>query len=157
VPERREELTTEGGLDVVAGGEALRKMVGELTASGIHVSLFIDADPRQIEATKLSGAYALEFHTGRYCHSAEAEQQLELKRLVDGAYQAASLGLHVHAGHGLTYDNVGPVAAIEDVEELNIGHFMMGEALFEGLTGVVIKMRVAMDAGRAHAKRKPVA
>ena len=148
VPERREELTTEGGLDAAGLGSALGSRVEALTAAGARVSLFIEPDPKQLRAAVALGAPVVELHTGRYCELAGAEQQAELERIRSAAALASELGLECHAGHGLTYDNVGPVAAIETVAELNIGHFLVGEAIFAGLAEAVRRMRAAMDRAR---------
>ena len=152
VPEKREERTTEGGLDAAGQHNRLQYLVGRLTDADIRVSLFIEPDPRQIEATMRLGAPVLELHVGRYAElggTQEAELRAdELRRLADAAALAAKNGIEVHAGHGLTYDNVGPVAAIPQVMELNIGHFLIGEALFVGLADSVRAMRAAMDAAR---------
>lgn len=137
VPERREELTTEGGLDVVGQSATLTPKVRTLTASGIRVSLFIDPDPAQIAAAAATGAQVVELHTGAYAHGRAGE----LERLQRAATQAADLGLEVHAGHGLTYENVGPVAAIPEIRELNIGHFLIGQAIFDGLPTVIQTMQ----------------
>ena len=148
VPEKREELTTEGGLDAAGLGSALGKRVETLAAAGIRVSLFIEPDPKQLRAAVALGAPVVELHTGRYCELAGREQEAELDRIRKAAELAAELGLECHAGHGLTYDNVGPVAAIETVAELNIGHFLVGEAIFVGLAEAVRRMRAAMDRAR---------
>ena len=148
VPEKREELTTEGGLDAAGLGSALGKRVEALAAAGIRVSLFIEPDPEQLRAAVALGAPVVELHTGRYCELAGREQEAELDRIRSAAELAAELGLECHAGHGLTYDNVGPVAAIETVAELNIGHFLVGEAIFVGLAEAVRRMRAAMDRAR---------
>ena len=148
VPERREELTTEGGLDAAGLGSALGKRVEALAAAGIRVSLFIEPDPGQLRAAVALGAPVVELHTGRYCELAGREREAELDRIRSAAELAAELGLECHAGHGLTYDNVGPVAAIETVAELNIGHFLVGEAIFVGLAEAVRRMRAAMDRAR---------
>ncbi|MDG4649035.1 pyridoxine 5'-phosphate synthase [Roseibacterium sp. SDUM158017] len=152
VPERREERTTEGGLDVAGDEARLAQFVAPLRDAGIRVSLFIAADPAQIGAAHRVGAPVIELHTGAYC-DLHAEGDLEgrareLERLIDGARRAADLGLEVHMGHGLTYDTVGPIAALPEVAELNIGHFLMGEALFVGLPEAIGTMRRAMDAAR---------
>jgi pyridoxine 5-phosphate synthase len=144
VPEKRTEVTTEGGLDVAGQDNTLRPFVAKLREAGIRVSLFVDADERQLRASAAVGADIVELHTGAY---AEGKPD-ELARLVSGAALAASLGLEVHAGHGLTYDNVSPVAAIPQVVELNIGHFIIGEAVFTGLDAVVKEFRRLMDAAR---------
>ena len=148
VPEKREEVTTEGGLDAAGQHNRLAPLVAELTAARIRVSLFIEPDPRQIDAAIRLGAPVVELHTGRYAELEGDARADELRRLADAAALAAKNGIEVHAGHGLTYDNVGPVAAIPQVRELNIGHFLVGEALFVGLGESVRAMRAAMDAAR---------
>jgi pyridoxine 5-phosphate synthase len=148
VPERREELTTEGGLDAAGLHNRLAPMVRELGAANIRVSLFIEPSPRQIEAAIALGAPVVELHTGHYCELEGEARAVELKRLVDAAALAAKNGIEVHAGHGLTYDNVAPIAAIPQLRELNIGHFLVGEAIFIGLGEAVRQMRAAMDAAR---------
>ncbi len=148
VPERREERTTEGGLDAAGQFEHLKPMVQALGSAGIRVSLFIEADPKQIEAAVRLGAPVVEFHTGAYAHAEGAARTAELKRISDGAALAAKNGIEPHAGHGLTYDNVTPVAAIPQIAELNIGHFLIGEAIFVGLEESVRQMRGLMDAAR---------
>jgi pyridoxine 5-phosphate synthase len=152
VPERREERTTEGGLEVAADQNRLARFIGPLSDAGIRVSLFIAADPDQIAAAARIGAPVVELHTGAYCdHHAEGDAEArdaELGRLLDGARRAADLGLEVHMGHGLDYETVPPVAACPEVAELNIGHFLMGEALFVGLAGSIAEMRRVMDAAR---------
>ncbi|GIL38651.1 pyridoxine 5'-phosphate synthase [Roseiterribacter gracilis] len=149
VPERREERTTEGGLDVAGQLTVLTPFVRELVDAGIRVSMFVAADPRQLEASVAAGAPVVELHTGAY---AEAEDPTdELARLIEGARFAASIGLEVHAGHGLSYDNVGRVAAIPELHELNIGHFLIGAALFEGLDASVRQMKALMRAAREQA------
>ena len=148
VPEKRNEVTTEGGLDVVKGGKKLAKIVNQLAATGIRVSLFINPDAAQVLAAWTSGAAAIELHTGTYANTKGAAQKRELKRLQWAAKQAHGLGLEVHAGHGLTYENVGPIAAIPEIKELNIGHFLVGEALFIGLAASVGYMRYMMDKAR---------
>ncbi len=153
VPERRAELTTEGGLDVKSGAAALGPRIAKLNAAGIQVALFIDPDPAQVEATKQVGAPALEFHTGEYCNASGRTVAKELKRLEEASAYAASLGLEVHAGHGLTVANVGPVARIPQIVELNIGHAIVAEAVFIGLEAAIRGMRDAMDAARAPAKK----
>jgi pyridoxine 5-phosphate synthase len=149
VPEKRTEVTTEGGLDVAGLHNVLAPMVARLKAVGIRVSLFVDADAHQLEAAARLGADIVELHTGAYAHGGETGDAVELARLVDGARLAHSLGLEVHAGHGLTFANVGPVAAIAEVVELNIGHFLIGQAVFDGLGPVVRRMRALMDAARS--------
>ena len=148
VPEKRREVTTEGGLDAVAGGLKLRKIVHMLTSARIRVSLFIDPDAAQITAAATASAAAIEIHTGAYCNASGGARTKELKRIQRAAKQAAALGLEVHAGHGLDYDNVGAIAAISEIVELNIGHFLIGEAVFTGLAPAVRKMRIIMDRER---------
>lgn len=148
VPEKREERTTEGGLDAAGQHNHLAPIVRELGAARIRVSLFIEPDPRQIEAALRLGAPVVELHTGRYAELAGAAQTEELRRLQEAAALATKNGIEVHAGHGLTYENVAPIAAIPQVRELNIGHFLVGEALFVGLAQSVRAMRDAMDAAR---------
>ena len=148
VPEKREERTTEGGLDAAGQHNHLASLVSDLRGASIRVSLFIEPDPRQIEAAIRLGAPVVELHTGRYAELAGEEQAVELRRLADAAALAAKNGLEVHAGHGLTYANVAPIAAIPQIRELNIGHFLVGEALFVGLGDAVREMRAAMDAAR---------
>ena len=152
VPERRQELTTEGGLDVAGQVGTLAPFVAELRRAGIHVSLFIDPEPDQIEASRKVGADAIELHSGTYCAAAAKADtpalRRELERLANGARSAARLGLEVHAGHGLDYDNVVPVASIPEIVELNIGHYLVGEALFVGLFDSVSRMRALMDGAR---------
>jgi pyridoxine 5-phosphate synthase len=148
VPERREERTTEGGLDAAGQFDHLAPIVARLSDAGIRVSLFIEADPRQIEAAVRLAAPVVEFHTGAYAHAAGAVRAAELRRIVEGAALAARNGIEPHAGHGLTYDNVLPVAAIPQVVELNIGHFLIGEAIYVGLDASVRRMRDLMDAAR---------
>ncbi|MGY2734083.1 pyridoxine 5'-phosphate synthase [Sphingomonas sp. UYP23] len=148
VPEKREEVTTEGGLDAAGRFDRLAPLVGALRDAGIRVSLFIEPDARQIDAAIRLGAPVIELHTGRYCDLAGEAQTAELRRLADAAALAAKNGVEVHAGHGLTYANVAPIAAIPQVRELNIGHFLVGEALFVGLDEAVRQMRAAMDAAR---------
>ncbi|MGC4250828.1 MAG: pyridoxine 5'-phosphate synthase [Sphingobium sp.] len=145
VPEKREERTTEGGLDAARQIEALRPIVAALGDAGVRVSLFIEPDPAQIEAAIRLGAPVVELHTGRYAELSGAERAQELRRLSDAAALAAKNGIEPHAGHGLTFDNVGPVAAIPQVAELNIGHFLIGEAIFGGLESAIREMRRQMD------------
>lgn len=153
VPERRQERTTEGGLDVVAGSASLGPIIQALSAAGIRVSLFIEPSPQQLEAAHALGAPTVELHTGRYCNAKDEAQQRELERICAAAALCEQLGLECHAGHGLTYDNVGPIAAIPSVVELNIGHFLVGEAIFCGLEATIRQMRRAMDEARAGAGR----
>lgn len=149
VPEKRAELTTEGGLDVAGNIASLRDAVARLSAAGIRVSMFIDADETQLNASKAIGAPVVELHTGTYCDAQdEAERKHELARLQRAAAHAAEIGLECHAGHGLTYENVGDVAAIPAIVELNIGHFLIGEAIFIGLPEALRRMRAVMDAAR---------
>jgi pyridoxine 5-phosphate synthase len=152
VPERREERTTEGGLDAAGGHNHLQRFVRELGDTGIRVSLFVEPDRRQLDAAKLLGAPVVELHTGAYCEAAiagDAEAtKRHLKRIQDAARHGASLGLEVHAGHGLTYSTVTPVASIPELAELNIGHFLIGEAIFVGLERSVRQMRTLMDGAR---------
>ncbi len=148
VPERREERTTERGLDVVRQEESLRAFVGGLREAGIRVALFVDPDPAQLEAAARVGAPCVELHTGTYAEAEGAERDAELARLARAARLCRELGLECHAGHGLTYDNVGPVAALPEVVELNIGHFLIGEALFRGFVEAVAEMRRLMDEAR---------
>ena len=153
VPERREERTTEGGLDVARDENRLAHFIGPLREAGSRVSIFVAADPRQVEAAARIGASVVELHTGAYCDAhaegRRADRDAELERLREMAAHAAGLGLEVHAGHGLTYADVGPVAAIPQVVELNIGHFLVGEAVFRGLPDAIAEMRRAMDEARA--------
>lgn len=149
VPERREERTTEGGLDAAGGHNHLYPIIARLNDAGIRVSLFIEPDARQIDAAIRLGAPVVELHTGRYAHLEDGtEKEAELKRLADAAALAWKNGIEPHAGHGLTFDNVVPIAAIPQLAELNIGHFLIGEAIFTGLEAAVLKMRALMDAAR---------
>ena len=150
VPEKRSEITTEGGLDVINGGSGLARTVAALGGAGIRVSLFIEADPRQLDAARALGAPVVELHTGCYCEAEPGpERQRQLERLRAAAAHAAALGLECHAGHGLAFDTVEDVAAIPTLRELNIGHFLIGEAIFVGLEAAIRRMRALMDAGRA--------
>ncbi|MCC2617786.1 pyridoxine 5'-phosphate synthase [Aestuariibacter halophilus] len=149
VPEKREELTTEGGLDVAGQFDKIRTACGRLAAEEIQVSLFIDAERGQIDAAKACGAPYIEIHTGQYAEAAsESQQQEELAKLREGIEYAASIGLNVNAGHGLHYHNVKPVAAIEQVIELNIGHAIIARAAFDGLHRAVADMRALMQEAR---------
>ena len=148
VPERREEVTTEGGLNAAGQHNHLKPLIGRLAEAGIRVSLFIEPDPRQIEAALSLGAPVVEFHTGRYAHVDGAERAAELRRVADCAALSVKNGIEPHAGHGLTFDNVAPVAAIPQLAELNIGHFLIGEAIFTGLDASVRRMRELMDEAR---------
>jgi pyridoxine 5-phosphate synthase len=149
VPERREERTTEGGLDVAGTHNAVAPVVRALSETGVRVSLFIEASSRQIETAALVGAQVVELHTGAYCDAVKAGEgdraEQILGQLADGAKLAASLGLEVHAGHGIDYDSVKPVSLIPEVVELNIGHFLIGEAIFIGLPAAIERMRALMD------------
>jgi len=148
VPEKREERTTEGGLDAAGQHNHLAPFVGRLLDAGIRVSLFIAPDPRQLEAAMTLGAPVVEFHTGEYAHAEGESRAAELKRVADMAALAAKNGIEPHAGHGLTYENVQPVAAIPQLAELNIGHYLVGEAIFVGLETAVRRMRELMDEAR---------
>jgi pyridoxine 5-phosphate synthase len=148
VPEKREERTTEGGLDAAGQFDALAPIVNALGEAGVRVSLFIEPDARQVDAAIRLNAPVVEFHTGRYAHVEGAERAEELRRIADAAALAAKNGLEPHAGHGLTFDNVGPVAAIPQLRELNIGHFLIGEAIFSGLGESIREMRRQMDLAR---------
>ena len=153
VPERREERTTEGGLDVSAGGERLARIVGALRSADIRVSLFIEPHEATIAAAKRIGADIVELHTGAYCETAMTGDARatahELDRIARAARAAAEVGLEVHAGHGLTFDTVGGVARLPQIVELNIGHFLVGEAIFVGLPVAITRMRMLMDEARA--------
>ena len=153
MPEKREEVTTEGGLDVIGNRDHLVRFAEELTAAGVRVSLFIDPDPAQLDASKALGAPVVELHTGAYCEAFwdggwSDHTKAELTRIVQAAAHAEAIGLECHAGHGLTFDTVGPVAEIQTLTELNIGHFLIGEAIFDGLETAIRKMRTAMDRAR---------
>lgn len=145
VPERREERTTESGLDVVGQEAHLREFLKPLLDAGIRVSLFVDPEPAQLEAARRVGAPCVELHTGTYCNATGEARERELRRLAEGARLCAALGLECHAGHGLDYDNVRPVAALPEVVELNIGHFLIGEAIFVGFVPAVRRMREILD------------
>ncbi|HEY0767671.1 MAG TPA: pyridoxine 5'-phosphate synthase [Steroidobacteraceae bacterium] len=149
VPERRQEITTEGGLDVAAQAVRMRAASTYLRQAGVRVALFIDPDPQQIEAAAHAGAAVVELHTGAYAEAAGATAATELERLRAGAHLAASLGLEVHAGHGLNYHNVGPVAALREIVELNIGHALIAHAVFVGLSAAVREMKALMASARA--------
>ena len=148
VPEKREERATEGGLDAAGQHNHLAPLVTRLREANIRVSLFIEPDARQIEAAMRLGAPVVEFHTGRYAHSEGVEREAELRRLTDAVALAAKNGIESHAGHGLTFDNVQPIAAIPQIAELNIGHYLIGEAIFIGLEESVRRMRALMDDAR---------
>ncbi len=152
VPERREERTTENGLDVAGTNMDLKGYAGRLLDAGIRVSLFIDPDIRQIDAAHEVGAPVVEIHTGTYCEAAAGSaRDAELERIEMAAGRATELGIECHAGHGLSFGTVGPIAAIPDMMELNIGHFLIGEAIFGGLESAIIRMRALMDNARAAA------
>ena len=152
VPEKREERTTEGGLDVVGQHNHLRPYIAELKEVGIRVSLFIEPDRAPIEMSKALGADIVELHTGSWCHAVEAgdavKAEAEFKRLKSGAAIAAAAGLEVHAGHGLDFETAEKLAIVSEFVEFNIGHFLMGEAIFVGLAQAIATMRLAMDRGR---------
>jgi len=148
VPEKREERTTEGGLDTAGQHNHLAYYVDRLGAANIRVSLFIEPDPAQVEAAIQLGAPVVEFHTGRYAHAEGEERAAELRRIADAAALAVKNGIEPHAGHGLTFDNVAPIAAIPQLAELNIGHFLVGEAIFTGFEASVARMRALMDEAR---------
>ena len=148
VPERREERTTEGGLDAHGQHNRLVPLVARLRDARVRVSLFIEPDRRQIDAALAMGAPVVELHVGRYCDLVGAAQAAELRRLAEATTYATTLGIEVHAGHGLTFDNVSAIAAIPEVAELNIGHFLIGEAIFTGLAPCINEMRRLMDAAR---------
>ncbi|MGC6511616.1 MAG: pyridoxine 5'-phosphate synthase [Parvibaculales bacterium] len=153
VPEKRQEITTEGGLDVAAEHKHLASFVEALSANGSRVSLFIDPDPVQIAVSKALGAAVVELHTGTYCEAClsgdEKRIAHELARLTEAAIMADATGLEVHAGHGLTFETVQPIARISQIKELNIGHFLIGEAIFTGLEDAIKNMRRLMDEARA--------
>ena len=148
VPEKREERTTEGGLDAAGQFEHLGRFVDQLGAAGIRVSLFIEPDAAQIDAAVRLCAPVVELHTGRYAYLPEDGREMELKRLADAAALASKNGIEPHAGHGLTFANVVPVAAVPQFAELNIGHFLVGEAIFVGLEASIRRMRELMDSAR---------
>jgi len=149
VPERRQEITTEGGLDVTAQAARVRDATTRLRQAGVRVALFIDPDARQVEAAAHAGAPVIELHTGAYAEAAGASAATELERLRAAARLGSSLGLEVHAGHGLNYRNVHPVAALREIVELNIGHALIAHALFVGLPAAVREMKALMAAARA--------
>ena len=153
VPEKREERTTEGGLDVVKDESKLANFIEPLRKKGCRVSIFIAADDTQIRAASKIGAHVVELHTGAYCdlhyEKSYQERDAELSRLKDMASFAHSLGLEVHAGHGLTYDTVTPIAELSEIVELNIGHFLIGESIFTGLKDAILRMRDLMDKARS--------
>jgi pyridoxine 5-phosphate synthase len=149
VPEKRQELTTEGGLDAAAGHHDLAPYVAKLNDAGIRVALFIDPEPAQVEAAAALGAPVVELHTGTYCVAEESHRDAELARIADAAGLAVRFGLECHAGHGLDFDTVGDIAGVPEVTELNIGHFLVGEAIFSGLDSAIKRMRALMDKARA--------
>ncbi len=151
VPEKREERTTEGGIDAAGLHNRLAPIVRQLGQAKVRVSLFIEADKKQFDAAKALGAPVVEIHTGAYCDTNSAERARHLEAIREGAAYGASLGLEIHAGHGLTFETVGPIAAIPEVRELNIGHFLVGEAIFSGLDASIRRMRALMDEARAKA------
>jgi pyridoxine 5-phosphate synthase len=155
VPEKRNEVTTEGGLDVVASRTQLAPVIAALGAAGIRVSLFVDPEQRQLDMARTLGAPVVELHTGAYCEAEGAARARELQRLAAAAAHAAAIGLECHAGHGLGYATVGPVAAILPIVELNIGHFLVGEAVFVGLADAVGRMRALMDEARVQGGGAP--
>jgi pyridoxine 5-phosphate synthase len=148
VPEKREERTTEGGIDAAGQHNRLAPLVRQLGAAHIRVSMFVEPDKTQLDAAKALGAPVVELHTGAYCDATGVEQERLLQKLREGAAYGASIGLEIHAGHGLTYDNVKPIAAIPEIRELNIGHFLVGEAIFVGLENSIRHMRALMDEAR---------
>ena len=152
VPEKREERTTEGGLDAAGGFDRLKPYIEALGEAGCRVSLFVEPDLAQLDAAVALGAPVVELHTGSYANLKGAARDAELGRLRDAAARCDEIGLECHAGHGLTFDNVAPVAAIPQVAELNIGHFLIGEAIFGGLDSTIKRMRAMMDKARADAQ-----
>jgi pyridoxine 5-phosphate synthase len=148
VPEKREERTTEGGIDAAGQHNRLAPLVRQLGAARIRVSMFVEPDKIQLDAAKALGSPVVELHTGAYCDATGAQRERLLRKLREGAAYAASIGLEVHAGHGLTFDNVKPIAAIPEIRELNIGHFLVGEAIFVGLENSIRHMRALMDEAR---------
>jgi pyridoxine 5-phosphate synthase len=148
VPEKREERTTEGGIDAAGQHNRLKPIVSALGTAHIRVSMFIEPDQRQLDASKSLGAPVVELHTGAYANASGAERERLLIKICEAAAYGESIGLEIHAGHGLTYDNVGPIAAIPQIRELNIGHFLIGEAMFVGLEASIRRMRALMDEAR---------
>lgn len=149
VPEKREEKTTEGGLDAIGGHNQLVPFIAAMREVDIRVSLFVEPDPAQLDAAMQAGAQVVELHTGAYCLATGGKQNEELHRITAAAAHAAAIGLECHAGHGLGFDTVGPVAEITDIVELNIGHFLIGEAIYGGLESTITRMRSLMDNARA--------
>ena len=161
VPERREERTTEGGLDVASGHNHLKRFVDSLTGNKAIVSMFIEPDRHQMDASHSIGAPAVEIHVGAYCDALIGGDAMlaadQLERIVDAAAYGTDLGLQIHAGHGITFDTVGPIAAIPEIVELNIGHFLIGEAIFGGLDSSIKRMRSLMDTARSEAQGEATA
>lgn len=149
VPERRIERTTEGGLNVAGSHDHLRRFVDELGGAGILVSMFIEAEPHQLDAAHALGAPVVELHTGAYCEATDDTRQVQLDRIRRASQHAHDLGLECHAGHGLGFNTIGPIAGITNIVELNIGHFLIGEAIFSGLDSAIRRMRATMDRGGA--------
>jgi len=152
VPEKRAEITTEGGLDAAGGAKHLAPFVRDLGEADIRVSLFIDPERAQLDAAKALGAPVVELHTGAYCEAEGAARERELRRIIAAAAHAEAIGLECHAGHGLSFETVGAVAAIPTIVELNIGHFLIGEAIFSGLDSAIKRMRSLMDKARSEAQ-----
>ena len=148
VPENRQERTTEGGIDAAGQQARLKPIVKALVEAGIRVSMFVEPDRKQLDASRALGAPVVELHTGAYSNATGAEQQRLLEKVREAARYGASIGLEIHAGHGLTYENVQPVAAIPEIRELNIGHYLIGEAIFVGLEASIRRMRVLMEEAR---------
>jgi pyridoxine 5-phosphate synthase len=148
VPEKREERTTEGGIDAVGQSARLKPIVTALAQAGVRVSMFIEPDRRQLDASRALGAPVVELHTGAYANASHDQREKFLEKIREAAAYGASIGLEIHAGHGLTYDNVHPIAALPEIRELNIGHFLIGEAIFVGLAASIQKMRRLMDEAR---------
>ena len=148
VPEKRAELTTEGGLDVLRAGPFLAEAMRRLNAAGIRTAIFVEADRAQIEAAAALGAYAIELHTGTYADAAPADRPALLARLAEGARIAAAAGLACHAGHGLSYETIGGIARIPEISEVSIGHFLVGQAVFEGLPGATRRMKALIAEAR---------
>ncbi len=157
VPEKREERTTEGGIDAAGQVAKLAPIVRALSEAGIRVSLFVEADRVQLDAAKSLGAPVVELHTGAYCEAEGAGRARYLAAVVEAAAYGASLGLEIHAGHGLGFGTVGPIAAIREIRELNIGHFLIGEAIFSGLDAAIRRMRALMDQARAESDGRNIA
>jgi len=151
VPEKREERTTEGGIDAAGQHNRLAPMIRRLSDAKIRVSLFVEANRTQLDAARSLGAPVVELHTGAYCDTEGAARETHLTAIREAAAYGASIGLEIHAGHGLGFDTVGPVAAIPEIRELNIGHFLVGEAIFSGLDAAIRRMRALMDEARARA------